>query len=244
MKRLFLIVSVFLLLNSYVLPENKEKKKIFTTGKGEVWVKPDSARIFLGIEVAAKDIETAYNESKAKIEKILDSLKSLNIKDLKIKVPSYNVSLIKEPEYQATKEGRIPKIVGYRVTQQFTVLLQNKNILYLARNVSKVINTALKNGVNIINKVEYFKEDDSKEREKALKLAVKNAITNAKIIAKTAKVSIKGYSLIRTHYISYYWGVPQAFQAITPREMVESSTTFAPGKIKIACEAYLECLVE
>jgi len=110
--------------------------------------------------------------------------------------------------------------------------------------VSKVINTALKNGVNIINKVEYFKEDDSKEREKALKLAVKNAITNAKIIAKTAKVSIKGYSLIRTHYISYYWGVPQAFQAITPREMVESSTIFAPGKIKIACEAYLECLVE
>jgi len=110
MKRLFLIVSVFLLINSYVLPENKEKK-IITSGKGEVWVKPDSARIFLGIEVAGKDIESVYNESKSKIEKILDSLKSLNIKDLKIKVPSYNVSLIKEPEYQATKEGRIPKLL-------------------------------------------------------------------------------------------------------------------------------------
>ncbi len=248
MKRVLFLLSLVLLFitSSVKAQEIKQEKKVITTaGEATVWVNPDRARIFLGIETLQETIDDAHKENAEKMRKVVAALKALKIKGMLIKAPSYNVSLVKEPTYEATKAGRLPKIIGYKVTQSFTVLLKNKNPLILSKNASYVVDAALKNGVNIIEKVAFFKEDDSQERRKALKLAVKDAISNAKAIAEAAGVSIKSYTLINSS--TYYWQSPQIVQmtqAFTPRETDRAITTLIAGKIPIFCKVQLHCIVK
>ena len=248
MKKIFFLLSLMpLFITSSVKAQQikQEENKIITSGEATVWVEPDRARIFLGIETLQETIDAAHKENAEKMRKVVAALKALKIKGMLIKAPSYNVSLVKEPTYEATKAGRLPKIIGYKVTQNFTVLLKNKDPLILSKNASYVIDTALRNGVNIIEKVVFFKEDDSQERRKALKLAVKDAISNAKTIAEAAGVSIKSYTLINSS--TYYWQPPQIVQmtqAFTPQEAGRATTTLIAGKIPISSKVQLHCIVK
>lgn len=224
---------------------NQEEKKIITSGEAKVWIDPDRVRIFLGVETLGKTVDTAREENALKIKKVMRALERLNIEGMVIKAPSYNVSLIKEPEYRAAKEGRLPKIVGYKVRQDFTVLLKDKDPLILSRDSGRVIDTALKNGVNIIQAVHFFKENDSEDRRRAVRLAVKEAIFNARTIAEVAGVSIKNYTLISS--VTQYWSPPrlvQMRQAFAPEEAEGVGTTLVAGKIAITSKVQLHCTIE
>lgn len=212
--RFFIILTTFLCLLIplvLIVPLSKaqevkqEEKKIITSGDAKIWIEPDRARIFLGIETLSKTVDEARQENATKIKKVMEAL-ALNIKGMLIKAPSYNVSLVKEPQYYATKAGRLPRIIGYKVRQDFTVLLKNKDPLILSKDAGQVIDTALNNGVNIIQRVNFFKEDDSKDKRNVMSLAVKDAISNAKTIADAAGVSIKDYTLINSY--TGYWQPP------------------------------------
>ena len=248
MKKIFFLLSLIpLFITSLVKAQQikQEENRVITSGEATVWVEPDRARVFLGIETLQETIDDAHKENAEKMRKVVAALKALKIKEMLIKAPGYNVSLVEESEYEAAKAGRLPKIIGYKVTQNFTVLLKNKDPLILSKNASCVIDAALKNGVNIIEKVVFFKEDDSQERRKALKLAVKDAISNAKAIAEAAGVSIKSYTLINS--FTYYWQLPQMVQmtqAFTPREADRTTTTLIAGKIPIFCKVQLHCIVK
>ena len=254
-KRLFTIsvyflcfmISLFSVIPAVKAQEEKEEKgKITTSGEAKVWIDPDRARVFLGIETMRETVGLARDENANKIKEVMKALKTLKIKHMLIKAPSYNVSLVKESERHATKSGRLPQIIGYKVRQEFTVLLQNKDTLNLSKNAARVIDTALDNGVNIIQKVLFFKEDDSQDRRSTLELAVKDAISNAKAIAKTAGVSIKDYSQITSTI--QYWQPRSGYmrQAFTVGEAGAPGvpTTLVAGKISIACKVTLHCLIE
>jgi len=241
----FLLPLAFKIPSGKTQEINQEEKKIITSGEAKVWIDPDRARIFLGVETLRKTVDTAREENALKIKKVVRALERLNIEGMVIKAPSYNVSLVKEPEYTATKEGRLPKIIGYKVRQDFTVLLKNKDPLILSRDSGRVIDTALKNGVNIIQAVHFFKENDSEDKRRAIKLAVKDAISNARTIAEVAGVSIKNYTLISS--VTQYWQPPrmvQMRQTFAPGEAEGIGTTLIAGKIAITSRVQLHCTIE
>lgn len=251
-KGLLTVLCLMVLLGSFVsvavAEEEKEQKgSIVTSGEAKVWIEPDRARVFLGIETMAGQVDLAREENASKIKKVMGALKALKIKDMLIKAPSYNVSLVKEREHVATKEGRLPKIIGYKVRQDFTVLLQNKDALILSKDAAQVIDTALDNGVNIIQNVSFFKEDDSQDRRAALKLAVENGIANAKAIAKTAGLSIEEYTRIDSSV--QYWQprnqmTRQMFSGGGGVGSAPTPTTLAAGKIAISSKVTLHCSVK
>ena len=242
------MISLFFVIPAVKAQEEKEEnRKITTSGEAKVWIDPDRARVFLGIETMKETIGLARDENANKIKEVMEALKTLRIKDMLIKAPSYNVALVKESERHATKSGRLPQIIGYKVRQEFTVLLQNKDTLNLSKNAARVVDTALDNGVNIIQQVLFFKEDDSQDRRSTLELAVKDAISNAKAIAKTAGVSIRDYSQINSTI--HYWQPPRAYmrQSFAAHEAFRAPgvpTTLVAGKISIACKVTLHCLIE
>ena len=252
-KSLFAILVVSLCLmvsaNAFVPAvqaeeEKQEKGKIVTNGESKVWLDPDRARIFLGIETMRETVDLARDENARKIDKVMQALKALKIKGMSIKAPSYNVSLVKEPERDATRQGRLPKIIGYKVKQDFTVLLENKDALILSKDAARVVDTALDSGVNIIQNINFFKEDESKEKTDALELAVKDAISNAKTIAKTANISISDYTQISS--TMSYWRPPVNYnrQVFTAAEKSGASTTLVAGKIFVSCRVTLHCSTE
>lgn len=257
-RKIFLIFAVLfclLLLNVTVLAQEVKKEEtrmITVSGEAKVWVEPDRARAYLGIETLSADVNLAREENATKVQQALEAIKSLKIEGMLIKAPSYHVFLLKEPEYEATRAGRLPKVIGYKVIQDFTVLLQNKNMEVLSKDAAKVVDTALNNSVNIIQDVEFFKEDDSKEKREALALAVKDAMNNAKSIAEAAGVSIESYSGIDT--MMRYWQpyvynamarqVSQAAYADRLAEAVGTATTLVAGKIAITCNVNLRCKIK
>lgn len=224
--------------------EKQEKGKIVTNGESKVWLDPDRARIFLGIETMRETIDLARDENARKIDKVMQALKALKIKSMLIKAPSYNVSLVKERERDATKQGRLPKILGYKVRQDFTVLLKNEDVLILSKDAARAVDTALDNGVNVIQNINFFKEDESKERTEALELAVKDAISNAKTIAKTADISISDYTQINSTISYSRPAMDYMRQAFTAGEGRSASTTLVAGKISVSCKVTLHCSTE
>lgn len=252
--RFFIILTTFLCLLIplvLIVPLSKaqevkqEEKKIIASGDAKIWIEPDRARIFLGIETLSKTVDVARQENATKIQKVMEALTTLNIEDMLIKAPSYNVSLVKEPQHYATKAGRLPRIIGFQVRQDFTVLLKNEDPLILSKDSGQVIDTALNNGVNIIQRVNFFKEDDSKDKRNAMSLAVTDAISNAKTIADAAGVSIKDYILINS-YTGYLRPpvVNQMRQAFAPGEAGGVPTTLVAGKIAITCKVQLQCTIK
>jgi uncharacterized protein YggE len=240
-----LVVVLGLMGNALAHEAKEEKNTIVANGEAKIWVDPDRARVFLGIETMRETISLARDQNAGKIKNVMQALKALRIKGMLIKAPSYNVSLVKEQEHYAKKTGRLPKILGYKVKQDFTVLLESKDARILSKDAARVIDTALDNGVNIITNVAFFKEDESKDKRNALALAVQDAISNAKTIAKTAGVSIKEYSQIHSSYLQPYGDYTTRQMTFTGGEGGPGApTTLVAGKKAVTCRVTLSCSVK
>lgn len=224
----------------------KAEKRIATSGKATTWIKPDRARIFLGIETMNPILDVAREENAKKVNQVLDAIRALKIKGMLIKAPSLNISLVKEEQHRATREGRLPKIIGYRVRQDFTVLLKDDDPKVLSKDAGIVIDAALKNGVNLLQQVVFFKEDDSKQRRKTLALAVENAIANAQAMAKAAGVSIDEYTQISSSLVYVPPRRPEfrMRQSLSFAEAGGVGTTLVAGELELTCNVNIQCSIK
>ena len=172
----------------------KEKRTITTSGAATLKVKPDAARVFFGVQTAAKTIQEARKENNNRSRKVIDALRALNILDLKMKTADINVQVV----YERQQEGlHLPQILGYQVTNSFTALVHDKDSVRLGANASRVLDTALENGANFVQQIVAFREDEGEVRREGLSKAVEAALANAEAIAAGAKVRIKDTSTLQ-----------------------------------------------
>ncbi|MFA5059212.1 MAG: SIMPL domain-containing protein [Candidatus Omnitrophota bacterium] len=245
---LFLVLFLVCVPSASAQEISKDNKVISTTGEAKVWIDPDKARVYLGVETMNVSVGVAREENAQKVKSVIDALKGLAIEGMLIKAPDYRVMIIKEEEYNATRQGRLPNVVGYKVVQDFTVLLSQKDQNVLSKNASLVVDTALNSGVTIIDQIEFFKEDDSEDKRRVLSLAVKDAIVNAQTIADAAKVSIKGYNTIssETRYAMPYQMRNANMMQRSSMDDVSSATgtTLLAGKIAVTSTVRIQCQLE
>jgi hypothetical protein len=165
----------------------KEKRMITTSGTATLKVKPDSARVFFGVQTIAKTVKAAREENNALCKKVIDALTALKIPDMKMKTSDINIELV---QAQPTSPTTLPPVLGYRVTNSFTVLVQDNDSAKLSANASRILDTALENGANFVQQIVAFRHDDAEIKQKALSSAVEAALANARAIAAGAKVQI------------------------------------------------------
>lgn len=138
------------------------------TGKGMATVEPDIAIIQLGVETTGDNLSTIQSENAMYTQTALEALKQLGITD--IKTIQYDISKIIDYEngHQINK--------GYRV----------RNILEISTNkisdIGLVIDTAVANGVNVVDQINFDVLDANKYYLEALNLAVMDAYEKAKSI--------------------------------------------------------------
>jgi uncharacterized protein YggE len=253
MKKLIIILCVLVMSlcvpssMAQVLSSSGITKTISTNGSAKVWITPNRARLFLGVETSAETIDGARQKNAAIIKQIMGQLESLKLKDIYVQSPTYIVALLKERERDAQEQLRVPNIIGYKVTQKFTVLLKNDDIVTLSKNASLVLDAALQNGVNIIEQdTMFFNEDISKEKEEALKLAIKDAMSKAKVIAETAGMKIKEYSTISSNFYMEegYSRHSQISQIASPMSSGDTGSTLIAAKIPVEASVSLTCILE
>lgn len=222
-------------------------KTISTEGTAKIWIAPDRARIFMGVETMDESLGGARQRNAETMQRIMDALDMLEIEGLRVQTPAYNIVLVKENEHDAKKAMRLPKVLGYKVTQEFTVLITDDDLDALSNNAGRVLDAALNNGVNMVNQtIMFFKEDIAREKEEVLKLALQDAISRANVMAETAGVTIEDYSQISSGF--YFQprrpAYSQTMQALTPAGGEQTASTVAAAKIPVEARVSLTCILK
>jgi uncharacterized protein YggE len=239
----FLLVAVFVLHGqprAEPVPEvKKQERKITTSGTATVRVKPDSARIFFGVQTMAPTIRQARSESSQMVKKVLDTLSALKIPDLKMKTSDVSVEILQRQH----DNDRLPVVTGYRITNSFTVLITGNDPQRLGQTAGHVLDAALEAGANQVQQIAIFKQDTTAAKRQALTKAVEEAVNNAAALADGAKAKIKD-TIDISGQPQYYFG---------PRSQLSNSvqamggfgggdeTPVLAGEVEVTCQVSVTC---
>lgn len=163
----------------------KDDRTLTVTGQGIVAVKPDTARLNLGVEVIRKTAQDAQSENAGIMQKVVEAALNLGIPKDKIQTSSLNIW--PENKYEPNQP---PKIVGYRCSNQVNIIIEDIS------RVSKVLDAGISAGATGVNGINFSIKDDLEAKKNALDKAVKEAEAKAKAIAAAAGQKIKSINSI------------------------------------------------
>lgn len=166
------IIAVLFVAKLLFVPENPYNGQTTTqTGESKTTIQPDLAESYLRIEVLKDTAEEASADAKAKYDAVATAMK--NYEDVTFEVQSYNI--YKKEDW--TDKG--PVFKGY--TAAYSLKVSTKKL----ENIGKVIDSAVKNGVNGVDSVQFTLSTDAQEkvRSEVLKKATENAKMKAQAIA-------------------------------------------------------------
>lgn len=149
---------------------------IFVTGRGEVQVAPDRARVQVGMETQAKTSAAAAQENNRKQAAILDAIRKLGIPAANIQTLDYSV----QPIQRYDDKLRRVVIDGYQVSN---IVQVETDKLELA---GQIIDAGLSNGANRVAGLDFLVKDRAKAQDAALAQAVAAARRQADVAAKAA----------------------------------------------------------
>ena len=176
---------------------------IVVSGTGEVQVKPDIARITLGVTNGGKEALGVAQENARKTDALIKAVKAAGVADKDIRTTDYNI----EPQYDSSPNSggglgglggggggfggsgtNQEKIIGYSARNRVVVTVRN------IANTGKVIDAGIKAGGNVANggnfgsagNIGFDVSDSTAAQDAALQKAVADAIRKAKAVAKAA----------------------------------------------------------
>lgn len=167
---------------SDVKPE--ERRFVMTQGQGEVSVKPDVARVQVGVRTEAKEVTEAVQANATRMDAVLKAIRAAGVEEKDISTVSYSIS----PLYEAPKPNVAtePKQRGYQVYNAVRITVRKIG------DAGKVLDAATQAGANVAQGISFdlSKEQREKAYAEALTLAVTDARQNAVAIAKAARVTV------------------------------------------------------
>lgn len=186
------------------------------TGNGKVKAVPDTALVNLGIITENVSLERARRENAIKSAAVVNLLNTMGITSKQINTGSYII----EPMYDYI-DGR-QTFKGYRVSNILTVTVA------AIATIGDVIDKATSTGVNRVDNITFTLADPGEYYDKALNLAINDALHKSNEIAKSLDVELKDtpYRIIeQTAGVSTY-DTPLA-------KLSAPSTPILPGQLEI-----------
>lgn len=148
-------------------------------GQGKVTIKPDLAKVTLGVEsFKLATAKQALEQNSQKINKIYAKLRALGVKEEDLKNTNYNLS----PVYDYV-DGR-SRVSGYTANQQVTVKIRDLS------KVGTIIEAVTAEGANQIGDVSFTVDDLEAVKNEARVLAITDARSKAGKLAQTAGVRL------------------------------------------------------
>ncbi len=235
MQKLFVLLFLTGSLNVFAA----DVRLILVTGTAEKTFKPDIARIYLSAWGRGESGKAAQVNSAEQNEIIKKSLETYKVKKEDVKTTSYNLN----PDYSYDPKTAKSTITGYNASQEMTVILRNIEDAGAFIDSLTTNSKAKNSGINVHS----FKFDLDKRTEEQSALlgdAVRAAEAQAEVLAKAAKVKLKGiYRLTptnnRNQNVMYEMSADAA-----PRAKGGAPTTMASGEINIVSEVAAEYIVE
>ncbi len=155
-------------------------RTIMVSGEGKVSVAPDIATASFSVVSNGTDPAAIQTANTAKINKVIEYLKSKDIAEKDITTTGYNLY----PRYQYDKISSQSNIIGYELSQTVTVKMRN-----LAK-VGEVMGGLTAQGVNQISQLSFSVENPEAKQAEARAEAFDQARSKAESMARANGVRI------------------------------------------------------
>lgn len=212
-------------------PAAAAKRMISLSASGTVKATPDMASISTGVTSEGQTAQDALSKNTDAMTKVVDTLKGAGLEPKDIQTTDFSVS----PIYERKKDEEAAFITGYGV---------NNNVNITVRDIDKlgdVLDKVVRAGANQIGSISFGIAEPEKMKDEARKLAMKNAIDNAKLYAETAGVEL-GPVIKITESGSYTPRPYRAMAAAAPmmaeakQVPVEGGTMSVEAKVEVTWE--------
>ncbi|MGD6817373.1 SIMPL domain-containing protein [Metabacillus sp. 84] len=204
--------------------QNRDRKEYLmeVTGQGSAEATPDTALIQLGIVTEAEDVKTAQEENKLRLERAVNALFRQGINKEDIQTISYSIS----PKY-SFQDGK-QTLVGYEVVNLISVKTERLD------QIGAIVDTAVSNGVNRVDRVVFKLENAKPYVEAALQEAVKQAYEKAAVLAESYQVSLNRVPVRVTESSRSF--VPYEREGLSLAAAPASSAQVFPGSLTVSAE--------
>ncbi len=169
-------------------PSRARRQMVRATGEAILSVKPDQARISVGVTTQAATAQQAIAENATRTTAVLSDLKTLLGSKGELKTANYSVN----PQYRYPKEGGTPTITGYSANNTVELTVNDLSL------VGKIIDVAGQSGANNINSIIFTLRNDDAARAEAIAQATIHAKANAEAIARALNVRVTGVAEAET----------------------------------------------
>ena len=204
-----------------------EVPTISVTGEGVVETSPDCATISVGVVSQNADATKIQSENSRLVSNVINSITALGIDKKNIRTGNYNFRQI----YRNDANNR--RIFdGYEVTNSVIILVTDLS------KVGKVIDTALSNGANQIDSLNFGIRDREKFQNDALKLAVRDAYKKAEIVAAELGKSIVSVRSVSINSASI--SAPYVERMAVSNMDAKFSTPIESGTLNCSASVYVE----
>ncbi len=154
-------------------------RQLNVSGHGQVFLTPDVAYIYIGVETKADNVAQALSQNTDSAQGIASALKNLGVDAKDIQTSAFNVS----PQQEFDPQGQI----------KGTVYVVNNTVYVTVRDLTKlgqILDTVVKSGANSINGIQFDVLDKSKALSQARQMAIDDASKQAAEIAKAVGVQL------------------------------------------------------
>lgn len=215
-----------------VKSENEASQGRTTTlsAEGKVTVIPDIAKISFSVILENTSIEKLTNESNLKMQKVIDFLKSVNIKEKDIKTTNYSL-------YPVYEEKCFNDNTGFRKCNSVLIKYKlDQNVEVIIRDFTKIdaiVGKVAEFGVNNISNLSFAIEDAEKVQNEAKIQAIKKITDRANEISKATNVKFGRIINISENYNSYggyRYDAVSSMKAVAPGMEVAAAPIEAGSK--------------
>lgn len=172
--------SASLVATAAMAAEQASERRISVSASATVTADPDIALISTGVVSEAETAREALERNTAAMRRLIDGLKAAGIEPRDIQTTSFNV----EPRYEQTRDGRAPKIVGYRVHNQVRITAREIGRL------GETLDRAVTLGANQIGGIQFEVSKAETLKDEARREAMANALRRAQLFAAAAEVQL------------------------------------------------------
>jgi uncharacterized protein len=198
---------------------------INVTGQGQVKAKPDVAYINLGVSSTGTTAKEAMDQNSAAMNSVVAKLAALGIdkKDMR----TGNISLSPQTDTSKSGDASAPKIVGYWANNSLVVTVNDVN------KVGAVLDAAVTAGANTAGGIRFDIKDSSKLQTEALNAALKDARSQADVVAAGLGLKVTG---VQSATVDSTGGSGPIYLGMgaAPRAMAADQAPVEPGEMTIS----------
>ena len=174
----FLFATILLLAATLAPAQNVQMQPVDSVtvlGTGRANVTPDRFSFSVGVQTVAPTVEDAVAENNRRVAAVIAALKKAGAQDKDIQTSQF--SIYPQQDY---KEGRLPRIVGYQVSNNITVRSEKVG------DVGRLLGVAVGAGVNHASSINFEVSDPSRGRDQGMRAAFDDARAKATLLAQAA----------------------------------------------------------